>query len=74
MTLPDLHAGLLTPAQLERLLKLVRDYDIPGVKITSAQRIALLGLDPDGLSALQRDLHLDSGPAHRRGRAHYVQA
>ncbi len=44
MTLPDLHAGLLTPAQLERLLKLVRDYDIPGVKITSAQRIALLGL------------------------------
>ncbi len=74
MTLPGLHAGMLTPEQLERLAKLVTDYGIPGIKITSAQRIALMGMEPERLSALQQDLNLDATLPHSRKRVHYVQA
>ena len=74
MTLPGLHAGMLTPEQLERLAKLVTDYGIPGIKITSAQRIALMGMEPERLSALQQDLNLDATLPHSRKRVHFVQA
>ena len=74
MTLPGFHAGMLNPEDLERLAQLARTYAIPGIKITSAQRIALLGAEPEQLSALQRDLKLDTTPPHSRNRVHYVQA
>lgn len=74
ITLPGLHAGMLSPKQLERLAKLAKDYGIPAIKITSAQCIALLGMEPQRLAALQNDLHLDTTPPHIRKRVHYVQA
>ncbi|MBM9537481.1 nitrite reductase [Desulfobulbus alkaliphilus] len=72
--LPDIHAGMLTPDNLENLAALARSYRIPRMKITSAQRIAVLGLAPDDLQALQAELGITSSPPHTRNRVHYVQA
>ena len=74
ITLPGMHAGMLNAEELERLAKMARDYSIPGIKITSAQRIALMGMEPERLAALQADLQLDTSPPHKRNRVHYVQA
>lgn len=74
ITLPGLHAGMLTPEQLERLAKLAVDYGVPGIKITGAQRIALMGTEPERLSELQQALQIDPSPARSRKHVHYVQA
>ncbi|OQX12553.1 MAG: nitrite reductase [Desulfobulbaceae bacterium A2] len=72
--LPGLHMGMLTLTDLERLTALVRKYQVPGVKVTGAQRVAFLGLAPERLAALRSELGLPEGAAHTRGRLHTVQA
>jgi NAD(P)H-nitrite reductase large subunit len=72
--LPDIHAGMLTLEHLENLVALTRQYRIPRMKITSAQRIAVLGLPPEDLQALQSELRIAGSPPHTRNRVHYVQA
>lgn len=74
MTLPGLHAGMLDAAALEHLAALVGKHEIPAIKITGAQRIALLGMAPERLAALQSTLGMDAGPAHSRNRVHYVHS
>ncbi|OQX11508.1 MAG: nitrite reductase [Desulfobulbaceae bacterium A2] len=71
---PGLHMGMLTLADLERLTALVRKYQVPGIKVTGAQRVALLGLPPERLADLRQELGLPEGPPHTRGRLHTVQA
>jgi NAD(P)H-nitrite reductase large subunit len=43
-------AGIVTPDELEKIAKTGRKYQVPILKITSGQRIALVGLDPEGCS------------------------
>ncbi len=74
MTLPELHAGMLGAEELEYLTRLVRDYGIPAIKITGAQRIALLGTTAERLADLHNDLGIDPSSPHSRKRVHYVQA
>lgn len=74
MTLPGLHAGMLDAAALENLAALAREYEIPAIKITNAQRIALLGMAPERLAALQGALGIAPGLPHSRNRVHYVHA
>lgn len=72
--LPGFHAGMLTADDLEHLAALARKYEAPGVKITTAQRVAFLGLPPERLAELRRELALPEGLPHSRKRLHYVQA
>lgn len=74
LVLPELDAGMLSPEDLERLTALVRKYQIPMTKITGAQRIAFLGLEPEQLAAVQSELAIPATLPHTRNRLHYVQA
>lgn len=71
--LPRFPAGLITAEQLERVARVIRDHHIPVVKITSGQRLALVGLKPEQLDAIRADLGIELGPGDERS-VHYVQA
>jgi NAD(P)H-nitrite reductase large subunit len=70
---PRTPAGLLTPEFLERLAGVVRKYNIPITKITSGQRLALVGLKKDDIPEVWKDLGADIGRATELC-LHYVQA
>jgi len=70
---PRLPMGILTPDILEKLASVARRYDVRIIKITSGQRIALVGLKPEDVSKAWEDLKMDVGPAEGLC-VHYVQA
>lgn len=72
--LPRFNMGMLNPEDLEQLAELVRRYQVPVTKVTSAQRIAFIGLAPDKLATLKGELAIPDTLPHRRNRVHYVQA
>ena len=74
LVLPHFYAGLLSPEELEQLADLARKYRIPKIKVTSAQRVALLGMEPEALETLRSELQIPDTPPHIRHRVHYVQA
>ena len=74
LVLPHFNAGLLSPEELEQLADLARKYRIPKIKVTSAQRVALLGMEPEALETLRSELQIPDTPPHIRNRVHYVQA
>jgi len=74
LVLPHFNAGLLSPDELEQLAGLARKYRIPKTKITGAQRVAFLGMEPEALEALKAELNIPATPPHARNRVHYVQA
>jgi NAD(P)H-nitrite reductase large subunit len=49
-------AGIVTPDELEKIAKVGRKYRVPMLKITSGQRIALVGLEPDDVHKAIDDL------------------
>ena len=65
--------GIVSPEHLERVAAVARKYSVPLVKITSGQRIALLGIPEADLGGIFRDLGAD---ADRTGGPclHFVQA
>lgn len=74
LVLPQYDAGLLSPEDLEQIAALARTYRIPKTKITGAQRVAFLGMEPEALTALREELQLPDTPPHAHNRVHYVQA
>jgi NAD(P)H-nitrite reductase large subunit len=70
---PRIPMGVLTPEILERLAKIARKYNVRIVKITSGQRIALVGIRPEDIENAWNDLEMDIGPAEGLC-VHYVQA
>jgi len=70
---PRTPMGLVTPDILENIANVVRKYKIPIIKMTSAQRMALVGMDPGVVDEVWRDLGMDVGPAVELC-VHYVQA
>ncbi len=48
--------GLFAPEDLESILAIINKYDVPATKITSAQRLALLGMDKTEMAKLQHEL------------------
>lgn len=51
--------GIITPDDLERIARIARDFAVPLVKVTTGQRIALLGIAERDLSAVAGALGLD---------------
>jgi NAD(P)H-nitrite reductase large subunit len=70
---PRIPMGVLTPDILEKLAAVARKYSVRIIKITSGQRIALVGLKPEDVGNAWRDLGMEVGPAEGLC-VHYVQA
>lgn len=49
-------AGIVTPEDLERVAWIARNYNVPMLKVTSGQRIALVGLQPGDVQKAIDDL------------------
>jgi len=70
---PRIPMGVLTPEILENLATVARKYNVRIIKITSGQRIALVGIKPQDVNNAWDDLELEVGPAEGLC-VHYVQA
>lgn len=70
---PRTPAGLLTPDVLDAISRVCRKYDIPAIKITSGQRMALIGMEADKVEPIWEELKLEVGRATELC-VHYVQA
>jgi NAD(P)H-nitrite reductase large subunit len=71
--LPGTQMGVLTAEYLEKLAEIARKHNIPFFKITSAQRLAIVGLTPETAEQIWKDLGQKSGPKKPPG-IHYIQA
>ncbi len=70
---PRTPVGLVSPDILEAISSVVRKYNIPITKITSGQRLALIGMKRDEVDQVWHDLKMEVGPAVELC-VHYVQA
>jgi len=70
---PRTPVGLITPEILEAISSVVRRYKLPIVKITSGQRIALIGIEREDVDRIWHELRMEVGPAIELC-VHYVQA
>ena len=70
---PRIPGGLLDRKHLRAITEAVEKYDIPIVKLTSGQRIALVGLKEEDLENIYQDLGMYPGKATELC-LHYVQA
>lgn len=60
---PHLPCGIVTPEQLHLLADVAAKYNVDALKLTSAARIALIGLNEDQVDAVWKDLGMDPGHA-----------
>jgi len=72
--MPGIKMGMLTPEDMEKIAALCRKFDVPVAKVTGAQRLAFLGMPPEQLDALKKELNIPDKLPHTRNRIHYVQA
>lgn len=70
---PRTPVGLVTADVLEAISSVVRRYNIPLAKITSGQRLALIGMNREEVDLIWHDLKMEVGPAIELC-VHYVQA
>ncbi|MFO8088940.1 MAG: hypothetical protein R6U13_03820 [Desulfatiglandaceae bacterium] len=70
---PRTPLGIVTPEILETISGVIKKYNIPVVKITSGQRMALVGLKEDDVAPAWKDLGMDVGRASELC-VHYAQA
>lgn len=70
---PRMPMGLVTPDVLENIATVARKHEIPIIKITSAQRMALVGIKPESVEQIWQEIGMDVGPAVEIC-VHYVQA
>jgi len=70
---PRTPVGLVSPEALAAISSVVRKYNIPITKITSGQRLALIGLQREEVNQAWHDLKMEVGQAVDLC-VHYVQA
>jgi NAD(P)H-nitrite reductase large subunit len=70
---PRTPVGIVTPEVLEKIAQVVKKYEIPIMKITSGQRMALVGIKEEDLAPAWKDLGMDVGRATELC-VHYAQA
>ena len=71
--LPGPKMGLVTPDYLESVVAAARAHNIPLLKLTSAQRIAIGGHAPETATAIWQEFGQAEGPKKPVG-IHYIQA
>lgn len=60
---PHVPAGLITSDQLRKLADVADKYNVSAIKITAAQRIALVGLKEEDIDSVWNDLGMKPGAA-----------
>jgi len=60
---PHLPCGVVSPAQLRKLADVAEKFGAAALKVTSAQRIAIVGLKEQDVDAVWSDLGMDPGAA-----------
>ncbi|WP_440952539.1 NAD(P)/FAD-dependent oxidoreductase [Methanococcoides sp. FTZ1] len=60
---PHTPGGIVTPDELQRIVDVAKKYDIDTLKFTSAQRIAIVGLNEDDIDAAWLDLDMKPAAA-----------
>ncbi|WP_332840894.1 nitrite/sulfite reductase domain-containing protein [Paraclostridium benzoelyticum] len=60
---PHVPAGLITSDQLRKLADVADKYNVQAIKITAAQRIALVGLEENDIDSVWQDLGMKPGAA-----------
>lgn len=60
---PHIPAGLITSDQLRKLADIADKYNVSAIKITAAQRIALVGLKEEDIDSAWEDLGMKPGAA-----------
>jgi len=70
---PRIPMGILTPEILEKLAQVARKYNVRIIKITSGQRIALVGFKAEDIEKVWKELDIEVGPAEGLC-VHYVQS
>ena len=65
--------GMLSTEYLEKMTAIARKYNIPFFKITSAQRLAIIGHEPETTEQIWQELGHKTGPK-KTGGIHYIQA
>lgn len=60
---PHLPLGLVTPAQLRKIADVAEKYESAALKVTSAARIAIVGLREEDLDQIWQDLEMNPGAA-----------
>ena len=58
---PHLPLGLITPQQLRKIADVAEKYQTAAIKITSAARIAIVGLKEEDIDGAWRDLEMTPG-------------
>jgi len=72
--MPGINMGMVTPDDLEKITAVCRKFDVPAARVTSARRLAFMGMEPMQMAALKKELHIPDTLPHTRNRIHYVQA
>ncbi len=60
---PHIPCGVVTKEQLRNLADVAEKYDVAAIKITSAARIALVGIKEEEIDSVWKDLGMDLGHA-----------
>ncbi len=60
---PHIPCGIVTPELLEKLAAIARKYNAAALKITSAARIALVGIKEEDIDDVWKDLGIEQGHA-----------
>ena len=58
---PHLPCGMVTPDTLRKLADVAEKYKVQAIKVTSAARIALIGIKEEDVDAIWADLGMDVG-------------
>ena len=64
--IPRMWGGETTASELRRIADAVDKYNIPTVKVTGGQRIDLLGVKKEDLTAVWKDIGMPSGHAYAK--------
>jgi NAD(P)H-nitrite reductase large subunit len=70
---PQTPAGIVSPEDLESIIAVVRRYKIPIIKMTSGQRMVLVGMKKEDVEKIWNELGMTVGQATAPC-VHYVQA
>ena len=62
--IPRIYGGVTTPDELIKIATVAKKYDVPTVKVTGGQRIDLLGVKKEDLTAMWKDLDMACGYAY----------
>ena len=61
---PRMYGGAANPEELKKIANVAIKYNVPLVKLTGGQRIALIGVKKDDLPKIWKDLAMPSGYAY----------